>query len=89
MPYAMVPEQEVRMFGQVERYGVTWVKLFQREQCKPLLTPWQLIPFLGTTAFDQDAMGSEPDQITAFNQTMYTNYQIFCKSTRDGRRLRI
>ena len=39
VPYAMVPEQEVRKFGQVERYGVTLVKLFQREQYKPLLTP--------------------------------------------------
>ena len=70
VPYAMVPKQEVRKFGQVARDGITWVKLFQREQYKPL-TPWQLIPFLGTTPFDLDAMGSEPDQIAAFNQAMY------------------
>ena len=46
VPYAMVPEQDARKFGQVARDGITW------EQYNPLLTPWQMIPFLGITPFE-------------------------------------
>ena len=70
VPYAMVPEQDARKFGQVARDGITW------EQYNPLLTPWQMIPFLGITPIDQDVMGSEPEQITAFNQDNYAKRRL-------------
>lgn len=69
VPLAMVPEEEVRRFGQVDRDQVVWVKLFGRGQYKPL-TPWQLTPLLGTTPFDHEAMGTDPEQLAAFNLAM-------------------
>ena len=33
-PYAMVPQEVVRKFGQVVREGITWFKLFGKKQFK-------------------------------------------------------
>ena len=67
---AMVPPEVVRRFGQVTGEGVTWVKLFGRDQFKPL-APWQLAPFLPNTPFDLEARELDPEQMAAYNLAVY------------------
>ena len=67
---AMVPPEVVRRFGQVTGEGVTWVRLFGRDQFKPL-APWQLAPFLPFTPFDLEARELDPEQMAAYNLAVY------------------
>jgi hypothetical protein len=76
VPLALVPPRDVRRFGSLAGAdSMIWVKLFGREEHKPM-APWSLTPLLGSTPFDLAAKGTEHDRMVAYDMALVAKLGI-------------